>query len=322
MHYRKFIHNTLFALTLAIPSLLIGDEESVVVIEGSGSFRTQVLSGVESIQVYYHKPSTFNPDSPILFVIPGAGRDGDEYRDAWVESAEKYGVLVLSPLYPENSYDFGGYHMGGVMKNFGFKKEPKVEPTPNGQVIFVDEKDFDYSVNYERQSWLFPDFDLIFEKVKMAVGLDNESYDIFGHSAGGQILHRLIIFYPETRAKNILASNSGFYTLPDFSFSLPFGLSEFEFGDNHLKSSLQKNLVLFVGELDNASETKGTRLRSPIADLQGYHRLERAHYFFSAAESKAKELGIHHNWKLEIVPGVGHDQKNMGKAAADYLYGP
>lgn len=26
-------------------------------------------------------------------------------------------------------------------------------------------------------------------------------------------------------------------------------------------------------------------------------------------------------WKLEIVPGIGHDYRRMSEAAAEYLYG-
>ncbi len=31
------------------------------------------------IKVFYHKPKNFRPDSKILLVIPGAGRNGDSY---------------------------------------------------------------------------------------------------------------------------------------------------------------------------------------------------------------------------------------------------
>ena len=31
-------------------------------------------------------------------------------------------------------------------------------------------------------------------------------------------------------------------------------------------------------------------------------------------------LGLHSNWRLEIVPDTGHDYRRMGEAAARYLY--
>ena len=311
----------LLLLLILSSSLLKGERDSITINDGSGNFWITTSSRAEPIQVYYHKPIGFDSGSSIVLVIPGAGRDGDEYRDAWIESSEKFKVLVLSPVYPEDSYDFGMYHMGGTMKDFGFKNPPRVEPTSNGRILFAKHDDFSYTPNPDKSTWLFRDFDLIFSMAREALRSKATSYDIFGHSAGGQILHRLSIFYPESKAKRILASNSGFYTLPISKFPLPFGLKEFEITKGHLKRSLEKNLVLFVGELDNENETKGTRLRTPMADLQGLHRLERAHHYMSVADSLSKRLDAQHNWSLELVPGVGHDFRKMSIAAAEYLYG-
>ena len=56
----------------------------------------------KTIIVHYHMPLNFESDSKVLFVLPGAGRNGDDYRDAWVANSEKYNVLVLSFEYSEN----------------------------------------------------------------------------------------------------------------------------------------------------------------------------------------------------------------------------
>ncbi len=313
---------SLFPLVLIVFSALLnGQTTSITIHEGSGEFWVKP-GRAKSIQVHYHKPSGFHADSPILLVIPGAGRNGDQYRDAWVAASEKFGVLVLSPVYPEADYDFGMYHMGGVMKNFALRQSPRVEPTPNGRVLFADDEDFAYDVNLDRETWLFRDFDGIFATARDAVGAKATAYDIFGHSAGGQILHRLALFYPETQANRILASNSGFYTLPSPEFGLPFGVSEFAMKDDQLARALGKNLILFLGELDNADETRGTLLRTPKADRQGLHRLERAYHCIAVADTLAARLGVQHNWAIEVVPGVGHDYRKMSLAAAQYLYGP
>ena len=37
-------------------------------------------------------------------------------------------------------------------------------------------------------------------------------------------------------------------------------------------------------------------------------------------ELAAESLGVALEWKLEIVPGVGHDLQQMSEAAAEYLY--
>ena len=50
---------------------------------------------------------------------------------------------------------------------------------------------------------------------------------MFGHSAGGQVLHRLAIFRPNNKADRILASNSGWYTIPTITNIFPTGLETF-----------------------------------------------------------------------------------------------
>ena len=44
------------------------------------------------------------------------------------------------------------------------------------------------------------------------VGSREAQYDIFGHSAGGQIVHRMAIFHPDSKARRMVAANSAFYT--------------------------------------------------------------------------------------------------------------
>ncbi len=81
-------------------------------------------------------------------------------------------------------------------------------------------------------------------------------------------------------------------------------------------------MIVFLGELDNENETGGTFLRSKSADIQGLHRLERGKFFYENAKKKAEELGYDFNWKIVIVPNVGHDHLKMGNAAGQYLYQP
>ncbi|PQJ76286.1 hypothetical protein BTO16_10205 [Polaribacter glomeratus] len=68
--------------------------------EGSGSFLIEGGKGKKekAITIYDHKPKRYKPDSKILLVVSGSGRNRDSYRDAWIASSEKYGVLILSPF--------------------------------------------------------------------------------------------------------------------------------------------------------------------------------------------------------------------------------
>lgn len=265
---------------------------SVDLHEGSGNFLMEGGSGHEEtwIQVFYHHPERFTARSPILVVMPGAGRNADEYRDAWIEASERHGVLVLSPMYSEEEYDFGGYHMGGLMYSMNLAESVQREEGSNR--AHLDEDRFAYRVNRDSAQWIFQDFDRLFDQVVEAVGSQRERYDLFGHSAGGQILHRLVLFHPDARAERILAGNAGFYTLPDTATGLPFGVRNAPVSAADLQKALNRPLVVFVGEKDDATETGGTLLRSPTADRQGTHRLARARHFYQTGRALAERMDV------------------------------
>ncbi len=288
---------------------------------GSGAFLIEGGKGNEgkTINVFFHMPKNFKPSSKILMVIPGAGRNADSYRDAWVEESEKYGILILCPMYREDQYTFGDYHICGLIKNLNLRQS--IEYIENTNIARLNEEDFKFNVNANAEEWIFNDFDRIFDLVKAELNLTTTTYDLFGHSAGGHILHRHALFHRSSKADRIVASNASFYTLPNFEYSLPLGLKGSSLGKESLMPVFAKKLVIFLGELDNENETGGTFLRSKTADEQGLHRLARGRFFFESAKEKAKTLDYDFEWQIVVVPGVGHDHKKIGDAAADYLYG-
>ncbi|TJY36133.1 hypothetical protein E5167_08700 [Pontimicrobium aquaticum] len=292
----------------------------VTIKTGSGSFLIEggIGNKENTIQVYYHKPENFTANSEILLVIPGAGRNGNTYRDSWIEESEKKSILILSPMYPEKHYNFDAYHLGGVIKNSNLYD--CIERVEGANKIMLNEDKLRFNLNPNANEWLFNDFDRIFDVAVNVLQSKQTSYNLFGHSAGGHILHRFVLFQEHTKAKNILASNASFYTLPNFENSFPFGLKNTPVNNVFLKNAFKKKLVVFLGELDNENETRGSFLESKTANQQGHHRLERGAYFFEQAKEMAKKLNTTFNWELKIIPEVGHDYKNMGFAASRYLY--
>ncbi len=288
--------------------------------KGSGSF--QITGGIghedDSITIYYHKPKNMTSKSKLLIVIPGSGRNGDSYRDSWIEASEKHSVLILSPSYTEKDYPFWDYHMCGMVKEIDLRKG--VTYKENSNQVLVDEDVVKFETNNNTDEWLYHDFDRIFEIAKDATQSKQKQYDMFGHSAGGQILHRFALIHPNSKANRILASNAGSYTIADTEIDAPYGIKDTEIDKKALKKAFKKKLVLFLGELDNADEKGGLLLRSKTVDKQGTHRLARGTYFYNKGLETAKSLNIKYNWKLKIVVGVGHNQRKMAKAAAVYLY--
>lgn len=337
--------------------------DQIAVEAGSGSF---VVDGGERseekrITIFYHKPESFHRESPVMMVIPGAGRNGDDYRDAWVSASEKYGVLILSPSYSEEFYpQFWSYNLAGMTREVTLDLSFVIETNPEewvladvreeleskigmhelvghsaahqliyqlvllskaGMLADVDVQGARSVANANPEEWIFDDFDRIFERVKDELALEAEEYDLFGHSAGGQILHRLALFHRDGKADRILAANSGWYTVPTFEQEFPYGLKDSGMAEGQLEAAFGTGLVVFLGEEDDADETRGSVRRTPEADRQGTHRLERGKYFYREAREAADALGVGFEWKIEFVPGVGHDYERMSEAAAEYLYG-
>jgi hypothetical protein len=285
---------------------------------GSGAFLA-AGSRERKIGVHYYKPRAFSARSRILLVIPGAGRNGDSYRDAWIEAAEAANVLVAALSYPEADYDFAAYHMGGVVKDLEIRNLP-----PGGAaaaVIRVRDEDISFSLNPRRDEWIFPDFDRIFGLITAATGSTQTAYDMFGHSAGAQILHRMVLFAPGSRADRIVVANSGFYTLADPDQPLPVGLKGTDVTRASLARSFASKLMLLVGEKDDGDEAGGIQIHTPLIDNQGSGRLARGKYFFRNAEERARKLELPFRWSLQVVPDVGHDFRAMSRAAAGALFG-
>jgi len=293
--------------------------EPVAVAPRAGTF--QIAGGLgreeQRITVHYYLPDGFTPQSKVLLVIPGAGRNSDDYRNAWLEIARQKNILIAALGYPEDQYDLAGYNLGGVVTNLIVSS---VDTSTPG-VIRARDEDIAFDVQSNRDAWLYNDFDRVFAHLKDATGATAETYDIFGHSAGGQILHRMALFHPASRANRLIAANAGWYTLPDLDAPLPTGLGGSPINKGDLARSFASDLIVMLGERDAGERAGGTLLRTPIVDQQGLGRFSRGQHFFSFSEDRAAALGAEFRWSLQTVPDAGHDYRDMSRAAATVLYG-
>ena len=53
-----------------------------------------------------------------------------------------------------------------------------------------------------------------------------QRYGLFGHSAGGQFVHRMLSFGFRDRVAVAVSANAGTYAMPDLEIAWPFGLGE------------------------------------------------------------------------------------------------
>src|SRR5437773_1630815 len=55
--------------------------------------------------VYTYLPASLKAGTaPIVFVMHGQGKNADGYRDAWARYADKYGFMVIAPLFDAENW--------------------------------------------------------------------------------------------------------------------------------------------------------------------------------------------------------------------------
>jgi pimeloyl-ACP methyl ester carboxylesterase len=153
----------------------------------------------------------------------------------------------------------------------------------------------------------------------MLSGSTAERYFLFGHSAGAQFVHRMVLFQNPSRIALAVTANAGSYTMPDFDVEFPYGLKHSDLTDTRLKAALEVPVLILLGENDTDPNDKYLP-KVPEAMAQGPTRLTRGHHFFSAAEAAAQRLNIPLRWTKSIVPGVGHDNALMAPSAARAMF--
>lgn len=251
------------------------------------------------MNVYYNIPSGDRKSMPIVIIFHGEERNADEYRNIWINASNQYGFMVFAPEF--NNIDFPGgssYIIGNVYQNGNF-------PTPQ-------------TLNTENV-WTFSIIEPLFDFIKTKTGSNVLSYDLFGHSGGGQFVHRFVLFKPNARFKKAIAANSGWYTVPDGVANYPYGIMNSPLSSITPSNYFPKELYITVGALDNNSSDSSIR-HNKDSDLQGLNRLERANYFYSKSQSYAQKTGSEFNWNFHIVPNSGHDATKMSNDAVNRLF--
>lgn len=270
---------------------------------GAGSFVFTDLLGDASkpITVFTYVPKGAAAQSvPIVFVMHGHSKDAKGYRDTWIELADQYGFMVVAPHFAPPHWASGAYAYSSVFA---------------GKDVFAAES-----------NWSFTLIDHLFDTIKTATANANPRYMIYGHSEGGQFVHRLVLLRPDAKFSRAAIANPGWYTMPSFAVRYPYGLLGSPATPDGLRRSLGRDVVLLLGDQDNDPNHPELR-RTPQAMAQGTNRFARGQAFFTQAEQAAKELGSPSGgqfvrpfaWQLRVVPGAGHDNAKMSRAAAAAL---
>lgn len=268
---------------------------------GTGSFQfIYSLTGASKvIPVYYHMPAAANRNTPILLVFHGNERNGEMSRNELIEEANLKNFIVLAPEYSQEQFPGGdGYNLGNV---------------------FIDGDNPSAETLNNEAAWTFSTVSPIFNYFKETVSSSVLGYDVFGHSAGAQFVHRLMIFKPNVAINRAVVSAAGWYTLLDTATSFPYGIGSSPAAKNNFEAYLLRNQTIIVGEFDNDPNASDVR-HNEIVDRQGLTRLARAQNYYSDNMQKATNWKHTFNWKFQILQKVGHDYAAAANAAAAILY--
>lgn len=245
----------------------------------------------QPIRVWYQAPA--DPSSAqILMVMTGAHRDGEAYREDWLPLLENRNTLLLVLEFSKDEYPgVSSYNQGNILDEHG---------TINPQ-----------------EAWTFNMVEALFKAVVQDTKSDAVDYALFGHSAGGQFVHRFMEFSPDSHVRVAVAGNAGWYTMPDQDIEFPYGLKNSPLSSKEMREAFARPLVIMLGA-DDVDPKDALLQRDRNTDAQGDNRLTRGLNFYQAARDAAGDSGKF-NWSLVVVPGVAHDHRRMAAAAAELL---
>ena len=245
--------------------------------------------------IHYYIPSTVNQTTaPILFIFPGTDRNADDYLETWITLADQKGVMVFAFEFSVNYYPMStNYQTGFILDENG-------------------------NLNNE-DVWTFSVIEPVFDFIKTNLVNNTNSYNMFGHSAGGQFVHRFVQFKPNSRLNYAVSANAGWYTVPDTSVDFPYGLKNAGISNEDLQNSYLKNLEIHLGQNDNDPNDPALR-KTPEANSQGLHRLSRGRYFVNQSDSISQSLNFPSSWVKKELENVGHEQQKMAVFAAQEMY--
>ena len=215
----------------------------------------------------------------LLVSVHGTMRDMANYRDAFIDLAERHQVIVLAPLFP-----------GGI-----------TQPGELGSYKFI------------RAGALHYDAVLLsmVEELQARYRLDAARFSLFGFSGGGHFAHRFFYLHPE-RLAAVSVGAPGMVTLLDFDLDFWPGVRDFEtvFGKPLDVAAMRRTAIqLVVGGDDTDTWEISVNPGDPSwmegADRAGANRQDRI--WALKASFEAQGIGVRH----DVVPGVAHRREGI-----------
>lgn len=268
-----------------------GETQTFLPGEGVVTYAEYAPLADKPIRIHYKIPMEGDmKEMPVLLVFPGQERNADDYLKAWSSKASAKRFMVFVFEFPQSSYSSSEYNEGGMYI---------------GHVLQNPEE------------WTFSVIEPVFDKIIRDTGSQAKNYDMWGHSAGAQFVHRFCTFMENIRLNRAVSANAGWYTVPDESIEFPYGIKNTPVSSERLSQVFSRQLIIDLGTDDTSRDGLNT---SSGAEAQGKNRFERGNFYYAEAERISRECGCQLEWVKNEVPGVGHEYAEMATEAAGYLY--
>jgi hypothetical protein len=238
----------------------------------------------DRLEVFTYKPSTYRGER-IIMVLHGTLRNADTYRDHSTKMAERFGALVVAPMFDAQRFPSNRYQFGGIRGRDG-------QAAP-------------------REEWTYSYIPEIVNHVRQIEGRPELPFWIIGHSAGGQFLVRMSGFF-DSGAERVVVANAGSFLFPtrEQPFGYGFGSLPPELSsDDVIRRYLAQPVTLYLGTADDGPDQYFDTSREAMR--QGGGRYSRNVAGFEAARELASRNGWPFNWRIVLARGVAHDHQAM-----------
>ena len=263
--------------------------------EGMFTFTGYAPYADKPVDVHYYIPADADVSTmPILFVMQGADRNWNYLMKTWRQDAQKYRFIVVIPQFSKELYPLNEYQEIGVRTEDG-----RLNPQERTAAVLIDK---------------------IFEYFRDAIGGEQQHYSFYGHSAGGQFIHRALLLHDSPYVDRAVVGSPGWFTFPNNSEArYPYGVSDIPYvGERELRRFLSRTAWIQVSDGDTLRES--FLRKTPEAELQGRNREERGKAFYAAICRESERLGVPCGWQLIDEHDVAHHSSGMGKRAVKYLF--
>ena len=238
-------------------------------------------------------PESYSPKTPLLFVHHGDLRNGGDFRDFWRPLVDEAQLLVIATEFSATAYP------GPAWYNLGNRVDADGRENP-------------------REEWTYGVPGRIFSALREQGITARRRYGLFGHSSGGQFVHRLISLGFRGGVAAAATANAGTYAMPDLDVAFPYGLGGTGLDETDLRALLAFRLTVFAGTAD--IDTASSHFPNDDAAMrQGPTRFARAHAYIATARDTAKRREMPCAWTIVEAADVGHDGEKMSGAAAAVL---